>query len=77
MNRWRELYIAAVLVSDPKKREEYVQAAEEAIEQRLKSLSSQIPNQEKQDMQDALRSLRVLRRECADSSSESSKSSSA
>jgi hypothetical protein len=71
MNRWRELYIAAVLVSDPKKREEYVQAAEEAIEQRLKSLSSQIPNQEKQDIQDALRSLRVLRRECAASSSKS------
>jgi|HubBroStandDraft_2_1064218.scaffolds.fasta_scaffold3329293_1 hypothetical protein len=49
MNCWRELYIAAVLVSDPKKREEYVQAAEDAIQQRLTSLSKML-SQEKQDM---------------------------
>jgi|HubBroStandDraft_4_1064222.scaffolds.fasta_scaffold604956_1 hypothetical protein len=75
MEHWRELYIAAVLESDPKKLQQYVQAAEEAIRQHLASLPSQIPNQEKLDMRDALFSLRVLRRERVDTSSESSKSS--
>lgn len=46
MERWRELYIAAVLVTDPKKFREYVQAAEEAIQQYSASLPSQISSQE-------------------------------
>jgi BMFP domain-containing protein YqiC len=72
MEQWHAIYRAAVLECDPKKLQEYVQAAEQAIEQRSASLKSQISSEERLAMQDALSNLRVLRRERKDFSSESS-----
>jgi hypothetical protein len=63
MERWHAIYRAAVLECDPLKLQECVQAAEDAIQQRTKSLNGQISSEELLAMQDALSNLRVLRTE--------------
>ena len=59
---WQLLYSAALLELDPDKLPSVLQAAEQAIQQRLASLSrSSNHHAERQAIADALQNLRVLR----------------
>jgi hypothetical protein len=59
---WESLYSAALLELNPDKLPSLLQAAEQAIQQRLASLSQSSNHQaERQAIADALQNLRVLR----------------
>jgi hypothetical protein len=79
MENWRNLYIAAVLETNSKNLQEYIQLAEQAIRQQMDPLNGELSSQELIAMQDALHGLRCLRseRERRTESSGSSESSSA
>jgi hypothetical protein len=60
---WEELYVAAVLESDPAKAADRIDTAQDALRERWHALS-QVPlarNRERQRVEDAIRTLNVIR----------------
>jgi hypothetical protein len=60
---WEELYVAAVLESDPAKAVDRINTAQDALRERWHALS-QVPlarNRERQRVEDAIRTLNVIR----------------
>jgi hypothetical protein len=59
---WRELYEAALLELDSAKLNQRVQAAQQAVHQRLSAKDEKLTKEEREKLDDALRTLYVLTR---------------
>jgi hypothetical protein len=59
---WRELYEAALLELDSAKLNQCVQAAQQAVHQRLSAKDEKLTKEEREKLDDALRMLYVLTR---------------